>query len=140
MAQPPFRSLQDPETLRMLMANLPVGVYISSLNGEVLDANAACLEILGVASLEELRSLKAQDLYADPSEREREIQQLLSFGTVRNFELRLRRRADGRIRVVLDTCYQVKDFGANQTFYHGVLVDITEYRALKDGAASPPGR
>ncbi|NMB73667.1 MAG: PAS domain S-box protein [Myxococcales bacterium] len=138
MVQSPFRSLQDPETLRMLMANLPVGIYISSLSGEVLEANAACLEILGVASLEELRSLKAQDLYEDPSVREREIQRLRSFGTVRNFELRLRRRADGRIRVVLDTCYQVKDFGADQIFYHGVLVDITEYLALKDGAANYP--
>lgn len=137
MANPPFRSLQDPETLRMLMANLPVGIYISTLGGEVLDANAACLEILGVASLEELRTLKAQDLYEDPSERELEMQRLLSFGSVQNFELHLRRRTDGRLRVVLDTCYQVKDFGANQTFYHGVLVDITEYRALKDGSSSP---
>jgi two-component system NtrC family sensor kinase len=131
MSPSPLRSLDDPETLRMLIANLPVGIYITSMEGEVLDANPACLEILGVSSIEELRSLKAQDLFEDPAERQREIHQLLSFGSVRNFELRLRRKKDEKIRLVLDTCYQVKDFASNETFYHGVLLDITDYHARR---------
>jgi hypothetical protein len=34
----------------------------------------------------------------------------------------------------------VKDFKTNQTFYHGVLLDITEYRALKDSLKGLGGR
>jgi PAS domain S-box-containing protein len=132
MSKQLYRSLQDPETLRMLIENLPVGVYISTLQGELLDANPACLEILGVGSIEELRSCTTAQLYADPAQREAEIQKLKSFGSIRNFELKLRRLKDGQVRFVLDTCYGVKDFKTNEVFYHGILLDITERRHLEE--------
>ena len=70
MTQGRYRSLDDPETLRFFVRNLHEGVYITNDAGEILDANPACLEILGFASLAELRSHRAQDLFADPAQRD----------------------------------------------------------------------
>ena len=54
-----YRSLDDPETLRLFVRNLSEGIYITNAAGEILDANPACLEILGVPSLELPHELQA---------------------------------------------------------------------------------
>ncbi len=47
-----LRSLSDAETLRALVGNLREGIYVSNVKGEVLDANRAFLEMIGVSSLD----------------------------------------------------------------------------------------
>jgi diguanylate cyclase (GGDEF)-like protein/PAS domain S-box-containing protein len=125
-----FRSLEDPETLRQFVANLREGIYITNQAGEILDANPACLEILGVSSLEELRLLRAQELFADPSRRAEETARLAREGSVKEFELALR-RPDGEERTVLDTCHSVQDPDTGEVLYHGILVDITPRKQLE---------
>jgi PAS domain S-box-containing protein len=116
----------------MLVENLPVGVYITTPEGELLDANPGLLVILGVESLDELRKYSASDLYVDPARREEENALLARQGSVKDFEIELKRVSDGGIRTVLDTCYGVKDFKTDELLYHGILTDITERRALED--------
>ncbi|HEX6900310.1 MAG TPA: sensor domain-containing diguanylate cyclase [Thermoanaerobaculia bacterium] len=130
MPQGRYRSLQDPETLRQLVLKLQEGIYITSETGEILDANPACLEIFGVASLDELRSHHARDLFADPAARARELELLAQQGGVREFEIVLR-RPDGQERTVLDTCHVVRDNETGDTLYHGILVDITHRKQLE---------
>ena len=124
MPQGRFRSLEDPGTLRQLVRNLGEGIYITNGCGEILDANPAFLEILGVSSLEKMRHLRWGDLFADPSLREREVQILAREGAVREFELVLR-RPDGGERTVLDSCHAVRDPETGEALFHGVLVDIS---------------
>ena len=57
MPTPGTRSLNNPELLRELVQNLQEAIYITSAEGEILDANPAMLEMLGVSTLEELRDL-----------------------------------------------------------------------------------
>src|SRR6476660_5212322 len=124
MSQGRFQSLQDPETLRLFIENLREGVYITNEAGEILDANPACLEILGVTSVEELRSHRAQDLFVDPAQREREMELLAREGEVRELELTLR-RPDGEERTVLDSCHLTPAAETGQILYHGILIDIS---------------
>lgn len=130
MPQGRFQSLQDPETLRLFIENLREGVYITNEAGEILDANPACLEILGVSSLEELRRHRAQDLFADPAQRDREMELLADAGEVREIELTLR-RPDGEERTVLDTCHVMRDAETGQLLYHGILIDISGRKQLE---------
>src|SRR5881394_2929257 len=95
-----YRSLQDPENLRELVQRLREGIYVTTRAGEVVDANPACLEILGVKSLAELSGLGASRLLVDPKQRERELELLDRDGAIREFELQLR-RPDGQVRTVL---------------------------------------
>ena len=130
MSQGRFQSLQDPETLRLFIENLKEGVYITNESGEILDANPACLEILGISSIEELRSHRAQDLFADPTQRAQEMELLAREGEVRELELTLR-RADGEERTVLDSCHVMRDAETGQMLYHGILIDISGRKQLE---------
>ena len=125
-----FRSLQDAETLRGFVQNLREGIYITNAEGEILDANPACLEILGVSSLEELRSFRAQDLIADPARRLEEMELLARNGAVRDFEFVIR-RPDGQERTVLDSCHRMVDPETGEALLHGVLIDISSRKQLE---------
>ena len=56
-----FRSLSDPHTLSELALRLKEGIYIANLNGEIVGANPAFLEMFGVDSLEELKEYRISD-------------------------------------------------------------------------------
>lgn len=130
MPQGRFRSLQDPETLRLFIQELQEGIYITNDRGEILDANPACLEIFGACSLDELRRYRAQDLYADPARRAEELERLARDGMVREFELILR-RPDGGVRTVLDSCNCVQDPETGEVLFHGILIDISSRKLLE---------
>ncbi|MDE3053750.1 MAG: diguanylate cyclase [Gemmatimonadota bacterium] len=125
-----FRSLSDHESLLQFVRNLGEGLYITTQDGRILDANPACVAMFGVESLDDLTRYRATDLLVDP--RRRQVQQdlLARDGAVRDFELELR-CPDGQVRTVLDTSYAVHDPDTGELFYHGVLVDITPRKQLE---------
>src|SRR5579859_6836235 len=125
-----LRSLRDAETLRAFVGGLREGVYISNVTGQVLDANQAFLDILGVKALEDLAKVNAFDLFADPQQRVRELEILLRQGAVREFEIELR-RPDGQRRTVIDTCTLVADAETDEVLFHGILVDITDRKTAE---------
>lgn len=125
-----FRSLSDPESLREFAKNLREGIYITTRDGRVLDANSAFLEMLGVESLSDLAEYGASSLFVDPVRRVEEMACLDRDGSVREFEFTLR-RPDGQTRTVVDTCYIIRDPDTNEVFIHGILVDITARKQLE---------
>jgi diguanylate cyclase (GGDEF)-like protein/PAS domain S-box-containing protein len=125
-----FRSLSDPESLREFAKNLREGVYITTRDGRILDANGAFLEMFGVESLADLAEYGAPDLFVDPARRDEEMACLDRDGSVREFEIALR-RPDGQTRTVLDTCYIIRDPDTGEVFIHGILIDITARKQLE---------
>jgi len=125
-----YRSLADPESLREFAKNLGEGIYITTPEGQILDANPAFLEMFGVESLEDFRGLNAFDLFVDPAQRELEMKLLERDGRVKEFEFQVKRR-DGETRWVLDTSYVLADPETGERFCHGVLVDITGRKRLE---------
>jgi diguanylate cyclase (GGDEF)-like protein/PAS domain S-box-containing protein len=125
-----FRSLSDPESLREFARNIREGIYITTRDGEVLDANQAFLEIAGVASLADLGRAGAIAMYADPERREEQVRLLDTDGSVREFEIAIR-RPDGQTRTVLDSCNLLRDPETGEAFIHGILIDITGRKALE---------
>src|SRR5438105_11679179 len=122
--------LDDPHSLRELVQRLKEGIYVTSKNGKILDANPAFLEMLGVSSLAELQSLSAMDVMVDPAQRAREVELLDRNGSVRDYELQIR-RPDGQLRTVIDTAYASIDSHTGEPVYRGILVDITERKQLE---------
>ncbi len=130
MTKSRFRSLQDPETLRQMVQTVREGIYITNSQGDILDANPAFLELLGVSSLAELRSKKVMD-FIDPDTRAWEARVLERDGAIREFELSIT-RPDGSMRTALDTAYSWKDPETGEVLYHGILVDITLRKELEN--------
>jgi len=121
--------LDDPEVLREFVGRIAEGVYITSLDGQILDANPGFVQMLGFKSLDELLQHKVMDL-VDPAVREREVEILKRVGSVRDFELQIR-RPDGEVRTVLDTAYAVVDAATGQTVFRGILHDVTIHKRLE---------
>lgn len=126
-ATPRFRSLDDPETLRELVRFLREGLYVTDAQGVLLDANAAFVELVGAASVDEIVGRAFEEFLVDPSPRRQALAG--ADGTVRELELMVL-RADGERRDVLDTVYARHD-DQGATYRHGILTDVTPYRALE---------
>ena len=122
--------LDDPHSLCELVQRLKEGIYVTSKNGKILDANPAFLDMLGVSSLAELQSLSAMDVMVDPAQRAREVELLDRNGSVRDYELQIR-RPDGQLRTVIDTAYASIDPHTGEPVYRGILVDISERKRLE---------
>lgn len=114
-----------------LFNTLQEGVYFSTPDGRLLDANPALVEMLGYSSREELLGVNVSDLYVTPSERPGLLRELDSRNTVRARELVLRRK-DGRHVTCLDTSTAIRDASGRIIRYQGALVDITERRDMEE--------
>jgi diguanylate cyclase (GGDEF)-like protein/PAS domain S-box-containing protein len=125
-----YRSLADPASLREFAKNIGEGIYITTPDGRILDANPAFLELFGVKSLADFKGMSAYDLYVDPKQRELEMRLLERDGRVREFEFQLR-RPDGEERWAVDSSYVVVDPDTKERFLHGVIFDITARKRLE---------
>ena len=125
-----FRSLSDQESLREFAKNLREGIYITARDGRILDANQAFVEMLGVSTLDDLSERNVANLFIHPTRRVELMALLDRDGSVREFEIALR-RPDGMTLTVLDTCYLISDDQTGEDFIHGILVDITARKHLE---------
>ena len=124
-----FRSLSDAHTLSELALRLKEGIYITTLDGEIIDANPAFLEMFGVDSLDDLKGQRTSD-FVKPEVRAREMALLEREGSVRDIEFQLTRR-DGEIRTVVDSAFLSVDPETGEKYCHGILVDITHRKELQ---------
>jgi diguanylate cyclase (GGDEF)-like protein/PAS domain S-box-containing protein len=124
-----LRNLSDPQTLSELALRLKEGIYITTLDGEIIDANPAFLEMFGVESLDDLKGHRTSD-FVRPEVRAREMAQLEQDGAVRDVEFQLTRR-DGETRTVVDSAFLSVDPKTGEKYCHGILVDITQRKELQ---------
>jgi diguanylate cyclase (GGDEF)-like protein/PAS domain S-box-containing protein len=112
---------------RSLFEGVPIGLYITTPDGRIVDANPALVEMLGYPDKDSLLGMKASQLYADPVDREKERTLLAQENIVQDFETQLRKR-DGTTIWVHDTCRVVYGETGQIHSYEGSLQDITERR------------
>jgi len=112
-----------------LFETLQEGVYFSTPEGKLLDANPALVSMLGYTEKKDLLSLEPAALNFDGGAPVlgRAVD---NRGGVRTREIKLRRK-DGRPAVFLDSSRAVWDSSGNIIRYQGTLVDITEKRSLE---------
>jgi diguanylate cyclase (GGDEF)-like protein/PAS domain S-box-containing protein len=125
-----YSSLSDADSLREFARNLGEGIYITTPEGRILDANPAFLEMFGARAFSDFAAVTAFDLFVDPKSRELELALMERDGRVREFEFQIR-RLDGVVRWVVDTSYSVQDPDTGNRFMHGVLMDITARKDLE---------
>jgi diguanylate cyclase (GGDEF)-like protein/PAS domain S-box-containing protein len=113
------------------VANLREAIYITNARGDILDANPAFFALLGVRSMDDLKVYGANELVVDPSRRLAELEQIEREGFVRDYELQLV-RPNGGLITVLDTVYSVQDEETGEMLLHGILVDITQRKAMEE--------
>jgi PAS domain S-box-containing protein len=115
------------ERYRALFEDVPVGLYRTTPDGEILDANRAAVQMLGYPDRESLLAANAADAYVDPEDRTRWQTLMDREGVVSNFEAPLRRR-DGTVIWVGDSARAVRRAEGQVLYYEGTLEDITEQK------------
>jgi len=113
-----------------LFETLQEGVYFSTPEGKLLDANPALVRMLGCDGRDELLSLAPSALNLDGSQSPVLGRSADDRGSERSRELTLRRK-DGTTGVFLDTSRAVWDGAGKIIRYQGTLVDVTERRKME---------
>jgi PAS domain S-box-containing protein len=104
---------------------LQEGVYFSTPEGKLLDANDSLIRMLGYSSKEDLLCQDAASLNFEPGQAPILGRRPNDQGSVRTREITLKRK-DGRAAMFLDTSRAVWDDSGKIIRYQGTLVDITE--------------
>ena len=117
---------------RLLLEHLNVGVFVSSLDGRMLECNERTVQMSG-HSRESLLALQLATHYEDSRDRERLVTELRNNGSVRNFET-WTRLPDGQ-RVAASMNAVLAPIGPDGTrLILGMLEDITTRKLAEERA------
>jgi len=124
---------QSEERYRLLIENLPVGLYrsIGDPKGKFVMANPAMVRMFGYERPQEFLQTSVADLYQDPAERQGLSEKLLAQGHVLREELRLKKR-DGTPIWGAVTARAVSDESSEIKYFDGMIEDITERKRAEE--------
>ena len=110
-----------------LFRRVPVALYRTDEEGNLLVANDALVRLLGYQSMDELVSAMnlVSSVYVDTSQRQHWIEEINDKGLVFDFDVELR-RGDGPTIWVQDTARAIRDERGRLLYYEGALIDVTD--------------
>src|SRR5262245_37964041 len=113
---------------RSLFDNVVDGVYQAAPDGELMSANPALVQMLGLDDAP--RRCNLAEFFVDPKERARLVSELMEYGRVRYFEYQLRTRS-GRVIFVLENSRLVTSSDGQPLYFEGTITDITQHKAAE---------
>lgn len=122
---------QSEEKYRRLVETINTAIFISTMDGRMLEVNSATVEMFGYASREDFLHISALSLYENPGEREYIKSQLLEKGYIRNYEL-LERRANGEPIWTSFSAVLLNEYNGEKNVILGTVIDITKLKATEE--------
>lgn len=123
--------IESEERYRSLVTNLPVGVFRSTPEGEVLSANNTMAEIYGFDSIDELLKTKAHHYYTKKTPRDEMLKQLEKNGILLDYETQEYKK-DGSLVLVSTNYKGIYNDKGELIYIDGVINDITGQRRAED--------
>jgi len=122
--------MESEEKYRSLTEHLPVGVYRSLHNGQLLFCNEALAEIMGAKNMDEMLKKNIHSFYTDFTKREEVFasfnQRALS---IMEYELR---RLDGQIIIIRNIGRIVRGEQGEVLYYEGIIENITRQKEYEN--------
>ena len=118
---------ESEERYRSLFERVPVGLFRTTPEGHIIDANPAMVEMFGYSDEESLKAVRASGLYVNAEDRSRWQEVLALGGEMQDYD-KLVRRSDGTNFWMRGSTRIVRDHDGPIVYYEGVLADITEHR------------
>jgi len=117
---------------RSLVQSSVYGIYRASLEGRFLDVNPALITMLGYGSVEEVLLLDPEkDVFANPGEHQRLIDEFRRSGRMDGLEVRWKRK-DGSSITVRISGRAVSSADEPADVLEAIAEDVTERRVLED--------
>jgi PAS domain S-box-containing protein len=111
------------------------GIYQTTLDGQLLDCNAAFARILGYASREECLAKPMAEHYSAAEDRAEFVARLMNEDSLSDFENRLMGQ-DGRPVWVLETATLLESGNGGSSVIEGTMIDITQRKEAQDALRS----
>jgi hypothetical protein len=121
---------ESEERYRSLFDGMPLGLFRTTPDGAILEANQAMVSMLGYPSRADFLAIHATKMYADPHVRERYIELLRHTGRVQGFATVLRRHDGSEFPAELSASAVTGEDGRLLRI-EGSAVDVTERRSLE---------
>jgi PAS domain S-box-containing protein len=123
---------ESEERYRSLFERVPIGLYRTTPDGQVLDANPALLQMMGYPDRDGYREVNIVDTYMSRKDREQLVDLMeRGEGKVHGFEVQLHRQDGTPIWVEIDA-QTVYDADGCALYYEGDLADITERKQAEE--------
>lgn len=116
--------IRSEQAYRMLFENMPIGLYRTSVEGEIRDANPALLRMFGSSDAQSLLGKKAWDFYRNPATNDIFKELISDSGSLSAFESEYTRE-DGSTFWAEDYVRIVYDPKGTPLYYEGSLIDVT---------------
>ena len=108
--------------------NAVIGIFRTTPQGQVLEANPTLVRMFGYESLEEIKQINLEDGYHDPSTPRSKFKELMERdGRVAGLES-IWIRKDGIHLYVRESATAIKDETGKTLYYEGTVEDITEQK------------
>jgi PAS domain S-box-containing protein len=121
---------ESEDKYRSLTDQIPVGVYRTATDGQLLYSNPALVKMLNYSSAEELIRLNVHQLYTDPADRNNQIVKSRTPTGVITSEFQLKKKS-GELIWVRDNSRLIFDKKGNPLYFDGILEDITEKKTAQ---------
>ncbi|MCX6557584.1 MAG: PAS domain S-box protein [Candidatus Aminicenantes bacterium] len=122
---------ESEERYRQLFENVPMGIYRTTPDGRIVDANPALIKMAGFASFAELSSLNLNEEYAKAGLDRKEFKRLIERdGWVKGLES-VWRTADGRVVHIRENAKLVCG-QSGEVFFEGTFEDITQSKLAEE--------
>jgi PAS domain S-box-containing protein len=108
-----------------LFESLREGIFFTSPDGRLLDANPALVRMLGFETKEALQRENFRERYADPIQRGLLVGRIMEKGSIQDVDV-IFRRSDGSEIHCLASGFAIRDSFDQVIRIQGTLVDITE--------------
>jgi PAS domain S-box-containing protein len=115
------------DELSSFFRRMPVALYRTSTNGELIAANPALAGLLGYSSVDEMMAVlrTVETIYMDPARRADWLARIGTEGVILDFDVQLS-RPDGTTIWVRDSARAIRDDKGQIQYYEGSLIDVTD--------------
>jgi PAS domain S-box-containing protein len=114
-------------------------IYITSREGEFLDANQALLELFGYDRQELLDELNVREIYSSPDDRDRFQQEIEQMGSVREYGVKFRKKNGTQMDCLLSSTVRRSKEG-DILGYQGIIRDVTEQKRAEEAIRESEAR
>jgi len=121
---------ESEEKYRTLFEQATDAIFTTTRERQVLDLNQAGLDLFGYTR-EEMRALDIWDLCVHPADRDRIRQEMVQKGTVRDYEVKLRKKDGTEMDCLFTATVQRWTKGGSIQGYQGIVHDLTQRKRLE---------
>jgi PAS domain S-box-containing protein len=130
---------ESEDKYRSLTDHLPVGIYRTKTNGQLIYSNPALVKMLNYDSADDLLNLNVCDLYENPADRKKQFKASIKTSGIIQSDFQLKKKT-GELIWVKDNSRLLFDKQGVPLYFDGILEDITESKrsenAIKESEAN----